>query len=672
MMTRFAPWFLLVLPVFLFNPLARGHDRGILKGLKTQVGSISFAPGGKILAGVGGGGGEVIIWDLEKGKEIIRLKAEGHGAFVLFSPDGKTLAVTGMGLSGKYHPARLYDTATWKLRHELDFNDSTRWIAISPDSKIVAFSCSSGVVGLCQTNTGKIIDVFPPGVEHVTALAFSRDGKILATAGLKEVILWDLKAKKALAKLKGHKSPMQIVFSPDGKTLVGVGYEPDRSAILWDPLTGKETGKIPLEAMRWGKDAAFSPDGKTLAFVGTGSPDVFLWDFSAGRRLGILNPKNPDDLGILLEKVIFSPNGKYLATGGSNGTVPLWNLPKHAEWKKKDRLERIQKLVVLLDDGNFQSLWETWRELQDFGEEARPFVLNAIASSALEKKPVQNDAARLLLLRMSYKENKQLAAEVFARTAPRGIDFLVDQLVLTKDKAKETDWALLFRMAEKSATSAQNLGLGEFRIPDYVKFPLLKGGQIETSFLHQKRILAESISTQNQVAQSAILTSGPVHVNGQLYKSIVFSNGDVKIGTNVDDSIVVCNGNVEIVGGVRKSLILARGKVKYIGFIGDSVFEQKVEVPLGLLQFFNPAQVGVEVSAANGKLCVAKVEKGKPFAKAGFRKGDEILAIDKAQVRSPEEFRNLLRRRIIEGRANFSVRRNGKTLDISVDLSKID
>jgi WD40 repeat protein len=609
-----------------------------------------------MLAGVHSGGGSVIIWDWEKGKEINRLKG---AAFVVFSPDGKTLAVTGFK-----EPARLYDTRTWKMRHLVDFNESTRWAAFSADSKRVAFSCFSGVVGICQVETGKIVEVFHPGFEHLRCLAFSPDGKILAAAGMNKVVLWDLKAKKVQARLEGHKSPMGLVYSPDGKTLVGVGYEPDRVAFLWDPVQGKKKGQVDLEAMRHGNDAAFSPDGKTLAFVGGGGSDVFLWDFAAGRRLGILSPKDPGAAGILLEKVAFSPDGKFLATGASNGTVPLWNLPKKEEWRKKDRLERIEKLVLQLDDARYHNVWPVVQEILTFGDEALPYVQKAQASDKL----YQRHAAQLFFLRSAYKGKKHPSRELFSQTAPMGMDYFLDQFFLKKQKAKEKDWEQVVKLAQAAAAAAKDLGLREFRPPNYVKFPLVKGAEIEVNFIHQKRILAESVSTQNQAAQSLILSSGPVNINGQVYNSIIFANGDVKIGTTVEHSVVVCNGNIQFLN-LKNSLIVARGKVNSTAFIGDSVIEQEEENPLGLFRFFNPVQVGIEVALVKSKLCVQKLEVGKFFAKAGFKTGDEILSINKTAVHAPAEFRNLLRSRIIRGEANFTVQRNGKILEIPVIFS---
>ena len=188
----------------------------------------------------------------------------------------------------------------------------------------------------------------------VTAVAFSRDGKLLAAAhGDGTVRLWDPATGQAvgaplLADLGAKSGPAGIgvfgvAFSPDGKLLATA--DADGTVRLWDPATGKPTA-APIQANTQtavGQDAqisgrpgvfrvAFSPDGKLLA---TADDDgtVKLWNPATGQPAGA-----PLHAGVNFFKategvlgVAFSPDGKLLATADNDGTVKMWN-PATGGW----------------------------------------------------------------------------------------------------------------------------------------------------------------------------------------------------------------------------------------------------------------------------------------------------------------------------------------------------
>jgi WD40 repeat protein len=153
-------------------------------------------------------------------------------------------------------------------------------------------------------------------------IAFSPDGKLLATGSSGELKLWDVSTAKELFTLGGHTEMVwSLAFSPDGMTLAtGSG---DQTVRLWDVTSGKQTGL--LEHTERITSVAWAPDGKLLAF-GDQQGSVKLCDVARAKELAtccILPRTGP-------VSVAFSPDGKVLAAGGyrdeKNSRVKVWDV----------------------------------------------------------------------------------------------------------------------------------------------------------------------------------------------------------------------------------------------------------------------------------------------------------------------------------------------------------
>ena len=291
-----------------------------------EVFSVAFSPDGKTLAS-GGADYAVKLWDVVTGKKIRTLWGHNEEVFsVAFSPDGKRLASGSDDCTTK-----LWDLATGEEIWTLGNHEYYVWsVVFSPDGKRLITSNYDTTIILWDIATAKEIKRLFSKTNWLFSLALSPDGKILASGywdGTKTtkpmdeatlIGLWDMETGKAIRILAGHnKWIWSIAFSPDGKVLASAGE--DGTIKLWDVATGEQihtltghTGEV--------TSVAFSPDGKTLA---TGSKDktIKFWNVANGKEISTLLGHTDD-----VWSVAFSPDSKLLASGSADKTVKLWNV----------------------------------------------------------------------------------------------------------------------------------------------------------------------------------------------------------------------------------------------------------------------------------------------------------------------------------------------------------
>lgn len=199
-------------------------------------------------------------------------------------------------------------------------------LAFSPDGKVLATGSSDNAVKVWDPQAGKLLRTLQAASGQIVkqgevgaqvwAIVFSPDGSTIATAGTDKVVrLWDWKAGKESATLKGHDSPVTaLAFSADGQTLASGSFEANGTSRLWD-LKAKKTRLVLKKAVDI-RGLAFAPDSKTLASIDIDN-EVAIWDSQSGQQLTSMKAPVSDGGG----RVMFSCDGKTLLTTSSSHVV---------------------------------------------------------------------------------------------------------------------------------------------------------------------------------------------------------------------------------------------------------------------------------------------------------------------------------------------------------------
>jgi WD40 repeat protein len=234
---------------------------------------------------------------------------------VAFTPDGKILAAGGGSdafSDEKTAELKLWDVATGKVRATLNGHKWCVWcVAITPDGKTLASAGSDGLVKLWNVRAGKATHTITAAKVPILALAFSQDGKTLVYPAGNDLIVWDMATRKPRATLTGLRfGARALTFSPDGKTLAAGST--DTLARLWDVESGKLTARLKGHTS-WVKALVFTPDGKTLI---TGGADkvVKVWDVESGKVRATFPSQKVEPLMEALS-VALAPDGKTIAWG---------------------------------------------------------------------------------------------------------------------------------------------------------------------------------------------------------------------------------------------------------------------------------------------------------------------------------------------------------------------
>ncbi|HKU75804.1 MAG TPA: caspase family protein [Pyrinomonadaceae bacterium] len=308
-------------------------------------------PGGRTF--VTGGGNKsydstVTLWDVESGMLRNLLSSSDSTASLqdlAFSPDGRILAVGFWANSSELIPRlELRNPSTGRLIRTIqtEYSMGVSSLAFSPDGKRIITACTNpgwdwgNTVGFVwDVNSGEHLDNIVDGMDEADLLAISPDGKFIARSGWRSLQILDAERAEPIRILPWptEDAPAGIAFSPDGKRLASVS--PKSGGKIWSTSEGSLIKTFGAETDGL-LSVTYSPDGQQLAAGGAGNV-VQLIDAGSGATLkklsvprlrasvvawsflpaGFADDQEPE---VYITSLAFSPDSRMLAIGGNRSS----------------------------------------------------------------------------------------------------------------------------------------------------------------------------------------------------------------------------------------------------------------------------------------------------------------------------------------------------------------
>lgn len=286
----------------------------------------------------------------------------------------------------------------------------------TPDGEHLAVGTQIGV-WIYDVQTGKGTPLFIRNSMQFNTLAFSKDGKLLATEGLfgPTIQLWDFNKRSKLSTLQLPQffGLRKLAFSEDNKKLIGLGFE---EIIEWQ--IGKEQHIFKKQYTHSHPIVAFAKDSKTFVYGHQIEGEISIWDPVRGRLgdvfvfrqkhlstfemlLSELFGGNPNDRRIKkgIQAIAISSDNNTVASAHDDNIVRLWDTTTKTEQASlKGHTEKINVIAFSVDSTMLAS-----------GGEDRKILLWDVRKGRRRKTLIRHQG-RINTLAFSPVDNRLLAS----------------------------------------------------------------------------------------------------------------------------------------------------------------------------------------------------------------------------------------------------------------------
>ena len=305
---------------------------------------------------------QVKIWEAQTGREVQTLTLNFSPAEIGFSADGRVIAT--VALQGEIS---VWDIASGKRLQTLT---SAPGQSSNPFPNVTSMPSPGNIkrgqvpmianmpnmadLAAMMTNTLGTMTAGTMG-RNVTSLSFSPDGKLLASGGVES------KSNLDLATLMGQANPNQKRNKnqkpPSSQDMLSnMRIEAIGQIIFWDMTSGQQLGAIKGHG-KGVTDVVFSRDGKLIASAASDNT-IKIWDVSSQRELRTLTGHTAN-----IESMDFSPDGKLLASASDDGSTFLWDVNTGEHLLTLISLDDGGEWMVVTPEGLFDGTPQSWNQI---------------------------------------------------------------------------------------------------------------------------------------------------------------------------------------------------------------------------------------------------------------------------------------------------------------------